>query len=373
MIARLFAESFANRRVFVTGHTGFKGSWLSAWLTMLGADVTGFALPPERDGDLFERLGLARRMRHIEGDIRDAASLREALRAAQPEFVFHLAAQPLVRRSYQQPKETFETNVSGSIHLLEAVRSTASARVLIYVTSDKCYREGTTANGYREGDPLGGRDPYSASKACAELVFASYHASFLQQRPGFAAASVRAGNVIGGGDWAEDRIVPDCVRALAAGQPVLIRNPQAIRPWQHVLEALGGYLHLAARLATTRGKDFEGAWNFGPKLESHRMVQDLVKAVLDNWGSGCALFPASSRTQEPAEAQTLVLNCDKARQQIGWTPRWEFGHAVRQTIAWYKAAGESGDAWDLTASQISAYQLALEAASERGRVMRETA
>lgn len=257
-------ETYANRRVFVTGHTGFKGSWLSSWLTLLGAEVTGFALAPEREQDHFHRLGLSQRMRHIEGDIRDAGGLETALRNAAPEFVFHLAAQALVRRSYVEPKQTFETNVAGSVNLLEAVRATPSVRALVYVTSDKCYREAATPGGYREADPLGGRDPYSASKACAELVFTSYQASFLAQRATFAAASVRAGNVIGGADWAQDRIVPDCVRALLVDQPILIRNPQAVRPWQHVLEALGGYLHLAALLASERGKEFEGAWNFGP-------------------------------------------------------------------------------------------------------------
>lgn len=369
MIASPLGAAFRGRRVFVTGHTGFKGSWLAAWLDLLGAEVTGFALPPE-PGDLFERLGLARRMRHLEGDIRDGDGLTAAMRASEPEFVFHLAAQPLVRRSYQQPRETFATNVAGSINLLEAVRSTPTVRALIYVTSDKCYREGLAPEGYREGDALGGRDPYSASKACAELVFASYHASYLAQRPALAAASVRAGNVIGGGDWAADRIVPDCVRALGAGQPVAIRNPLAVRPWQHVLEALGGYLHLAALLANGRGKELEGAWNFGPRLESHRPVQDLVKAVLDQWGSGCALFPARPPGGEPAEAHRLVLNCDKARQQLGWKPCWDFKQAVRHTIGWYKAVRDGVDAWDLTAAQIAAYQRTAEAAAP---AMKETA
>ena len=347
--------TFANRRVFVTGHTGFKGSWLSAWLTLLGAEVTGYALAPERDRDHFHLLGLDRRMRHIEGDIRDAARLEAAVREAAPEFVFHLAAQPLVRRSYVQPRHTFETNVSGSVNLLEAVRETPSVRTLVYVTSDKCYREAATPGGYREGDALGGRDPYSASKACAELVFVSYQASFLAERPGFAAASVRAGNVIGGGDWAEDRIVPDCVRALEAGQPILIRNPQAVRPWQHVLEALGGYLHLAALLAGGRGKEFEGAWNFGPNLESHRNVQDLVRAVIATWGSGSVRYPAFHGQPQPVEAHTLVLNCEKARQQLGWRPRWDFAEAVRQTMLWYRQSADNSKTWDLTAGQIEGY------------------
>ncbi len=353
--AATLRETFTNRRVFVTGHTGFKGSWLSAWLTLLGAEVTGFALAPERDEDHFHLLGLKQRMRHIEGDIRDAAALETALRSAAPEFVFHLAAQPLVRRSYLQPRHTFETNVAGSVNLLEAVRAVPAVRALIYVTSDKCYREAAMPGGYREDDALGGCDPYSASKACAELVFASYHASFLAGRPDFAAASVRAGNVIGGGDWAEDRIVPDCVRALRADQPILIRNPQAVRPWQHVLEALGGYLHLAALLGSERGKEFDGAWNFGPNQESHRTVQELVRAVITNWGAGNVRYSAFHGPPQPVEAHSLVLNCDKARQQLGWRPRWDFAGAVRETIAWYRESAASPNTWELTARQIESY------------------
>ena len=259
-----FENVFENKRVFITGHTGFKGSWLASWLTLLGADVTGYALPPEHGEEAhFRLLGLASRIRHIEADIRNAECLNTALSDAEPEFIFHLAAQPLVRRSYVEPKVTFDTNVGGSVNLLEAVRRTPSVRVLLYITSDKCYGHVPKPGGYRETDPLGSGDPYSASKACAELVFSSYQSSFFQHKNGFAAASVRAGNVIGGGDWSEDRIVPDSIRALRADQPILVRNPHAIRPWQHVLEALGGYL-LIASLLYTRGREFEGAWNFGP-------------------------------------------------------------------------------------------------------------
>ena len=242
-----FPNVFAKRRVFITGHTGFKGSWLTVWLHLLGAEITGFSLPPQRGNDHFEELGLRRMIRHIEGDVRDAAALTEAMGKSRPEFVFHLAAQPLVRRSYRDPKMTFDTNIGGSVNLLEAVRSVSSVRVLIYVTSDKCYRPRERARGFKETDPLGGHDPYSTSKACAELILSSYQSSFFEGSK-VSAASVRAGNIIGGGDWSEDRIVPDCIRALSAGRAIPVRNPDAVRPWQHVLEPLGGYLALAARL-----------------------------------------------------------------------------------------------------------------------------
>ena len=349
-----FQNAFAGKRVFITGHTGFKGSWLAAWLHVLGADVTGFAQPPEYAFSHFEQLGLANRIRHIEGDIRDASSLRRALCGARPEFVFHLAAQPLVRRSYAEPKLTFDTNVGGSVNLLEAVRDCDAVRALIYVTSDKCYRNRESREGYRETDELGGHDPYSASKACAELVLASYRSSFFSA-PGASimAASVRAGNTIGGGDFAEDRIVPDCIRALAAGRPIPVRNPHAIRPWQHVLEPLSGYLALASRLYT--GEDLRGAWNFGPERESHRTVGELVNTVIESWGSGSKELVFGGGL---GETSTLYLNCDKSERELGWRPVFGFRQAVRRTVDWYREAAAGAGVWELTTAQIDEYSAA---------------
>jgi CDP-glucose 4,6-dehydratase len=350
-----FNNVFANKKVFLTGHTGFKGSWLAAWLRQLGAEVTGYALPPEHDNAHFRLLGLAAGMRHIEADIRDEVRLHAALESAAPEFVFHLAAQPLVRRSYLDPKTTFDTNVGGSVNLLEAVRRVPSVRVLLYITSDKCYGHTPKPGGYCEDDPLGSGDPYSTSKACAELVFSSYQSSFFRDRNGFAAASVRAGNVIGGGDWSEDRIVPDCIRALRENQPIVVRNPHAVRPWQHVLEALGGYLLLASRLYT-EGRTFEGAWNFGPDLESHRPVSELVQAAIHHWGSG-SMTVADEDSTRFTEAPALYLNCDKARAQLGWRPSWNFAEAMQRSVFWYREYARGRDVLNLTTSQIEDYML----------------
>jgi CDP-glucose 4,6-dehydratase len=318
---------------------------------LLGADVTGYALPPEYPGSHFEKLGLAKRIRHVEGDLRDAGRLRQSLCAAKPEFVFHLAAQPLVRRSYAEPKLTFDTNVGGSVNLLEAVRASSAVRALIYVTSDKCYRNRESLQGYRETDELGGHDPYSASKACAELLFASYEASFFSAS-GVNAASVRAGNVIGGGDWAEDRIVPDCIRALTAEVPITVRNPDAVRPWQHVLEPLSAYIALAARLYD--GENLRGSWNFGPAHESHRTVGELVDTVIGFWGSGSKqIMPRDA--DAPKETSFLYLNCDKAIRELGWKPAFDFRDSVRHTVHWYREAHDGAAAWALATRQIEAY------------------
>ena len=342
---------FKGKRIFITGTTGFKGSWLASWLHLLGAEVTGFSLPAERDNNPATALRLNGRIREITGDIRDRRQLSRALAETQPEFVFHLAAQALVLRSYQDPCETFETNVLGALNLLEAIRSSTTVRVLIYVTSDKCYANSGSPAGLRETDPLGGLDPYSASKACAELLFCSYHASFFSDTSGLAAASVRAGNVIGGGDWAQDRIVPDCIRALQCQQEVQLRNPLAIRPWQHVLEPLAGYLMLASILYEESPSDFEGSWNFGPDPDSHRTVRDLVREVYLNWGVKSA-GQTETRYRREYEAPALYLNCDKAKQRLGWRPTWTFEEAVQYTTDWYKRYLSGGDVWDLTISQI---------------------
>jgi CDP-glucose 4,6-dehydratase len=350
----MFDKFFKGKKVLVTGHTGFKGSWLSVWLMQMGAHVTGFALPPKTPRDHFVALGLAKRMRHIEGDLRDFKQIQRAIAKAEPEIVFHLAAQPLVRLSYAEPKLTFDTNVGGAVNLLEAIRGCPSVRTLVFITSDKCYRNKEWAWGYRENDELGGPEAYSASKACAEIVFSSYQESYFFQRAGFAAATARAGNVIGGGDWSLDRIVPDCIRALEKGRPINIRNPIATRPWQHVLEPLSGYLLLAQRLGSRDGKKFRGAWNFGPMKESNRTVRELVEKSLKVWGGG----KASMAKKNPGalhEARFLHLNCDKAHQELGWSPTWHFDEGVEQTILWYRERLKRADAWELTTGQIEAY------------------
>ncbi len=333
------AGAFRGRRVFITGHTGFKGAWLSLWLSLEGAVVTGFALPPTGAPNLFDSLHLARRLRHVEGDVRDLATLQMALRASRAEFVFHLAAQPLVGASYRDPKTTFDTNVGGTLNVLEAVRNYGRARSILVVTSDKCYETRPRAGGYREADPLGGADPYSASKACAELVTASYCRSFFPperaHKYGVGMATVRAGNVVGGGDWAAQRIVPDCVRALRAGRSVVLRCPDAVRPWQHVLEPLGGYLTLATWLAEDPAA-WSGAWNFGPADAGCRPVRDVAEAVIRAWGEG-AWEPAPARAGERfPEASDLRLCSDKARTHLGWAPVWNFDETIDRTVRWYR-------------------------------------
>ena len=270
----MFGNFYQGKNVFVTGHTGFKGSWLSAWLLKLGANVTGYALPPLYDESHFELLGLAKKLRHIEGDVRDRDHLTRAMTEAKPDIVFHLAAQALVRELYRDPHATFETNVMGGVNVCEAVRQGRERAHLVYITSDKCYRNVDWEWGYRETDTLGGRDPYSASKGCAELVFAAYWTSFLSKAKRVNAASTRAGNVIGGGDWAKDRLIPDCVRALRKKETIEIHHPELTRPWQHVLEPLGGYLHLGRQLGGPKGADFCESWNFGPNNSANKNVGD---------------------------------------------------------------------------------------------------
>jgi CDP-glucose 4,6-dehydratase len=349
-------DFLAGKRVLVTGHTGFKGSWLSAWLLKLGAEVTGYALPPLTSEDHFVRLGLEKRMRHVEGDLLDLPKLAATFRDARPEFVFHLAAQALVRRSYSEPKLTFDTNVTGGVNVLEAVRQAPEVRALVFVTSDKCYRNHEWVWGYRETDELGGDDPYSASKAAAELVFRSYAASFFASRENFAAATARAGNVIGGGDFAADRIVPDCIRALRGSQSIVIRSPEATRPWQHVLEPLSGYLALA-RALHSGGRKFEGGWNFGPTKASNRSVRELVGRVITGWGGGELKIERPANA--PHESRLLHLNCDKADSELGWRPTWHFDEGVDETTRWYREAHNGADVWALTGGQIAAYEKAL--------------
>ena len=331
---------FAGKSVFVTGHTGFKGSWLSLWLHSLGARVHGYALAAPSEPSNFEVSRLAATCAsHWIADIRDAASLERALRTSEPDFIFHLAAQPLVRDSYSMPAETFETNVMGTVRLLEAVHSLGRPCTIVVITSDKCYQNSEQVWGYREIDPMGGDDPYSASKGATELVVASYRKSFFppdaiaEHRIGV--ASVRAGNVIGGGDWARDRIVCDMVRALSKGQPVPVRNPRAVRPWQHVLEPLGGYLLLAQRMATSADPEWMSCWNFGPLASDVLPVSQLTELFLRTWGEGSWVHQAGERPLH--EASLLRLSIDKATSVLGWAPRWNVAQAIDRTARWYRA------------------------------------
>ena len=353
LVAGDLRETFGGKRALVTGSTGFKGSWLACWLHLLGAEVYGYALGPERREDLFSSTGLGSIIHQEIGDVRDYLHLHAFMKDVRPAFVFHLAAQPLVRRSYLEPKLTVDTNVGGSLNLLEAVRNTPGIHALVYVTSDKCYRNREWCWGYRENDELGGRDPYSASKAAAEILFAAYASSFFDSLRGFGAASVRAGNVIGGGDWSQDRIVPDCIRALEKEQPIRLRHPDATRPWQHVLEPLAGYLILARHLLDDPVR-FRGSYNFGPDSGTMKTVRELAEGIIREWGRGAIeLAPGEG---EHGEAGILHLNSDKARQLLGWRPRWDFRETVGRTVAWYKQAHEGRDPLDLTVRQISDYQ-----------------
>jgi CDP-glucose 4,6-dehydratase len=325
-------EFWRDRSVFVTGHTGFKGGWLATWLVELGARVVGYALRPDTSPSYFAACGLADRIASHFADVADAAQLEAAVAAARPSVVFHLAAQPLVRRSYTMPARTFATNVLGTVHLLEAVRRVPSVQAVVVVTSDKCYENRERPEGYREDDPLGGHDPYSASKAAAELATAAYRRSFFARGPRVATA--RAGNVIGGGDWAEDRLVPDTMRALARGETVKLRNPAAVRPWQHVLVPLSGYLALAERLAERDG--FAGAWNFGPRDDDAVPVAALVELLLASWDGG--RWEAAVEDEPAHEAGLLRLDWTKARERLGWRPLLTLKEAAALTVTWYRAA-----------------------------------
>lgn len=345
-------SALRGKRILVTGDTGFKGAWLALWLTELGADVTGLALPPEDDGVLFSRMGLGKLTRHVDGDLRDLETVRRVMDEARPEIVFHLGAQALVRRSYADPQETFATNLLGSVNVMEAIRHQDSVRALVYITSDKCYENKEWPWGYRENDQLGGRDPYSASKACAELAFHAYCESYFRHRQGFGAASTRAGNVIGGGDRAADRIVPDAVRALEKGLPLILRNPRATRPWQHVLDPLRGYMMLAARLLEDPAA-FSGAWNFGPDDIAIRTVDDLSQTFIRHWGAGEVVHTPDPNA--PHEATLLHLVSDKAHRQLGWRPTYGFEAAVAETARWYRAIHDGENALAVTRAQIASF------------------
>ena len=345
------------KRVFLTGHTGFKGGWLSLWLQQLGADVTGYALEAPTTPSLFEVAGVAHGMRSIIGDVRDGVALKLAMAEARPEIVIHMAAQPLVRYSYVNPVETYATNVMGVVNLLEAVRATPGVSSVVNVTSDKCYENREWPWGYRENEAMGGYDPYSNSKGCAELVTAGYRSSFFNTEKyaehGIALGSGRAGNVIGGGDWALDRLIPDMLRAIGAGQPVMIRNPHSIRPWQHVLEPLSGYLTLAEKLYIEGPVHAEG-WNFGPHDIDAKPVEWIIERMTQEWGAGASW--QLDGQNHPHEATYLKLDCSKARGQLGWHPRWDIGQTIAKIVEWHKACDQGDDMRAFTLAQITTYQ-----------------
>ena len=321
------------KRVFLTGHTGFKGSWMSLWLQSLGAELYGYALNPPTGPALFKEADVAQGMSSVIGDIRDYGSLSAALSRSKAEIVIHMAAQPLVRLSYDQPVETYATNVMGTVHLLEVIRQVGGVRAVVNVTTDKCYENKEWFWGYRENEPMGGYDPYSSSKGCSELVTSAYRQSFFSASA-TALASARAGNVIGGGDWAEDRLIPDILRSFEKGEPVVIRNPSSTRPWQHVLEPLSGYLVLAQKLYQ-EGQAFAGGWNFGPHERDAKPVQWIVEKMVKSWGNDAKW--TLDLKDHPHEAHYLKLDISKAKSNLDWCPRWDLEFALSQVIAWHRA------------------------------------
>lgn len=355
----LISPSFwKGKRVFLTGHTGFKGSWLSIWLSSMGAEITGFSLPPNTDPNLFDILRVSDLIQaSYFSDIRNFSELHEAMTESQPEIVIHLAAQPLVRYSYSNPIETYATNVMGTVHLLEAIKNLGSVRATVVVTSDKCYENKEWIWGYREYDPMGGYDPYSNSKGCAELVTSAFRQSYFPESlytvHKHALASARAGNVIGGGDWSEDRLIPDALRAFESGLPLMIRNPLATRPWQHVLEPLSGYLMLAQSLYS-EGSRFAGAWNFGPKEGDARPVQDVINLLIKSSPAGATWL--QDKREQPHEAHSLKLDCSKANQLLNWFPKWSLETAIIKITDWQKAFFSRKDMRDITLAQIMDYE-----------------
>ncbi|MCG3774014.1 MAG: CDP-glucose 4,6-dehydratase [Nitrospira sp.] len=345
-------EFWGGKRVLVTGHTGFKGSWLSLWLTEFGATVHGLALPPATTPALFDQLDLASSVDHFVGDVRNAKLVADRIGRVEPDVIFHLAAQPLVRRSYAEPLQTWETNVMGTVHVLEALRSLDNLCAVVVITTDKVYQNREWLHAYRETDRLGGHDPYSSSKSAAELAVGSWRSSFFTDSSGIRVASARAGNVIGGGDWAADRVVPDLVRALTAGEPVQVRNPGSVRPWQHVLEPLSGYLLLAEHLYLSSSVLLQDAFNFGPGVDGFRSVGDLVAECLRWWPGE---WEASGAVGGPHEAGLLALATEKAHSLLGWQPRLSFAEGVKQTISWY--ALDRSSIRDACLHQIKGYGL----------------
>lgn len=360
MVKQVVRRFWENKKVFLTGHTGFKGSWLCLWLYSLGAKVTGYALDPPTHPNLFQLYNLDKMMPSIIGDIREKERLQESILDVDPDVIIHMAAQPLVRDSYHHPVETYEINVMGTIHVLEAVKGLNKKqirpRAVINVTSDKCYENKEWLRGYRETDRMGGYDPYSNSKACSELITNSYRNSFFNPNRyaehGISLASARAGNVIGGGDWAKDRLIPDCIRALLQGEVIRIRHPQAIRPWQHVLEPLYGYLVLAQDLLE-KGPEFAEGWNFGPDDKDIQSVEWIVNRVCERWGETATYLIESADYLH--ESRMLKLDCAKAKEKLDWYPRWQLDHAILKTIEWVHAFKENQDLTKVGLQQIEEY------------------
>lgn len=346
---------YKGKRVLVTGHTGFKGSWLAIWLHALGAQVTGLALDPYSDRDNFVLSGIGEKINDVRGDIRDAETVNRVFEQYQPEIVFHLAAQPLVRLSYPNPVETYEVNVMGSINIMEAFRRCESSKVAVMITTDKCYENKEHLWGYRENEPMGGYDPYSSSKGACEIAISSWRRSFMNpahyEEHGKSIASVRAGNVIGGGDWALDRIIPDCIRAIESGEAIEIRSPQSIRPWQHVIEPLSGYMLLAEKMWTEPTRFCEG-WNFGPNNELVSTVWDVATRVVEHYGEGS--LKDVSTPEALHEAKLLMLDISKARYELGWTPKMDIATTVGLTVDWYKRY-KSENVYDLCTEHINKY------------------
>ena len=343
-----------DKKVFLTGHTGFKGGWISLWLTSMGAKVTGYALAPNTTPNLFDVLAIDSLIEksHI-ADIRDLATLQQAMSEAKPDVVIHMAAQPLVRYSYANPVETYAINVMGTVHVLESTRAIDLVRATVVVTTDKCYENHERAEGYRENEPMGGYDPYSNSKGCAELVTSAYRQSYFSNSNSTnQVASARAGNVIGGGDWSEDRLIPDAIKAFEANKPLMIRNPMATRPWQHVLEPLSGYLILAQALYE-QGSALASGWNFGPGDEDNRSVQEVVDLLISGWDETARWEKEGS--EQPHEANLLKLDCSKARTQLGWIPKWNLETATKKIIEWQKAFLSKENMQEISLAQINNY------------------
>ncbi|GGI46222.1 CDP-glucose 4,6-dehydratase [Paenibacillus marchantiophytorum] len=342
---------WANKRVLVTGHTGFKGSWMSIWLNLLGANVSGYSLEAPTNPSLFKVSKLSSIINSNIGDIRDFAKVKKVIEDVNPEIIFHMAAQPLVRESYINPLATYEVNVMGTANLLEAARQFSNVKAIVNVTTDKCYENKEWVWGYRENEPLGGHDPYSSSKACSELVTSSYRNSYFAKGSTFI-ASARAGNVIGGGDWAVDRLIPDCLKSLTNNETILIRNPNSIRPWQHVLEPLSGYLLLAQNLYNY-GEKYAEAWNFGPEDEDAKSVKWIVEKICSMWGNEATYV--IDKGYHPHEAQYLKLDCSKAKMQLEWKPRWSLEEALSKIIEWTHSYRENGSIMDICINQINSY------------------
>lgn len=347
---------YKNKNVLITGHTGFKGSWLAIWLKKLGANVMGYALDPISSKSNFVLSGISTDIVDIRGDIRDSKHLNEVFKAFKPEIVFHLAAQPIVRYSYENPKDTYEVNFMGTVNVLEAVRSTNETKAIVIITSDKCYENNEWLYSYREIDPMGGYDPYSCSKGCVELLVSSYRNSFFNTAKykdhGKIIVTVRAGNVIGGGDWAKDRIIPDCIRALEKDEEIFLRNPGAVRPWQHVLEPLCGYLILGSKILK-KDVEFSGSWNFGPDAQNVITVQEVVRKLVKEWGNG-RWKSLSPKGDSFHEASLLSLDISKARFSLNWNPKWSIDETIEKTAEWYKKYKDE-KVMDICEAQINAY------------------